>query len=91
MTAILKNMLKSKEFINSVIKNDNITCHLFKVLMMKYGYNKKLMSIVKLLISEINMKKTQNSLHIMIMNYINKYGMFYLYYYCYYTINLIIF
>lgn len=82
LTAILKNILKSKEFTCSVIKNENVTCHVLKILMTKCGYNKKLMSIVKLLIAEMNVKNTQNNLYMIIMNYINKYGMFNFYSYC---------
>lgn len=76
MTTILKNMLKSREFTYFVIKNENVTCHLLKILMIKFGYNKKLMSIVKLLIADINMETIPNNLYMTIMNYINKYGMF---------------
>lgn len=74
MTAMLKNMLRSKEFVRIVVANENMTCHLLKVLMMKSGYNKILMSIVKLMIVQMNKKKTQNNLQMTVMNYINRYG-----------------
>lgn len=74
MIAMFKNMLKSKGFVRSAIANENITCHLLKVLMMKCGYNKILMSIVKLILVQLNLKKKQNNLRTIIMNYKNKYG-----------------
>ncbi|KAL4148797.1 hypothetical protein QTP88_002952 [Uroleucon formosanum] len=73
MIAMFKNMLKSKGFVRSAIANENITCHLLKVLMMKCGYNKILMSIVKLILVQLNLKKKQNNLRTIIMNYKNKY------------------
>lgn len=76
MIAMLKNMLKSKEFIRSVMMNENVTCHLLKVLMMKCGYNKILLAIVKL-IDSMNVKSDHNYLHMTIMNYINKHGWFF--------------
>lgn len=77
MIGMLKNMINSKEFKCSVIANENATCHLMKVLMMKCGYNKLLMSIVMLIVTEMNEKKIQNNLHMITMNYINKYGKFF--------------
>lgn len=74
MVAMLKKMIRSKEFLNTVVTKENITCHLLKVLMMKCGYNKILMSIFKLMIAQMNEKKTQNNLYMTIMSYINKYG-----------------
>jgi len=74
MIAMFKNMLKSKGFVRSVVANENITCHLLKVLMMKCGYNKILMSIVKLMLVQLNLKKKQNNLRTIILNYRNKYG-----------------
>lgn len=71
MVKLLKDMTRSKEFICSIVENENVSCHLLKVLMMKYGYNKILMYIVKLIIAQINVK---NNLHMTIMNYLNKYG-----------------
>lgn len=73
MIAMFKNMLKSKGFVRSVVANENITCHLLKVLMMKCGYNKILMSIVKLMMVQLNLKKKQNNLRTIILNYKNKY------------------
>jgi len=74
MIAMLKNMLKSKGFVRSVVANENITCHLLKVLMMKCGYNKILMSIIKLMLVQLNLKKKQNNLRTIVLNYRNKYG-----------------
>uniref|UniRef100_A0A2H8TLT6 Integrator complex subunit 1 n=1 Tax=Melanaphis sacchari TaxID=742174 RepID=A0A2H8TLT6_9HEMI len=73
MIAMFKHMLKSKGFIRSVVANENITCHLFKVLMTKCGYNKILMSIIKLMLGQLNTKKKQNNLSMIILNYKNKY------------------
>ncbi|KAL5232641.1 hypothetical protein ACI65C_000051 [Semiaphis heraclei] len=73
MIAMLKNMLKSKGFVRSVVANENITCHLLKVLMMKCGYNKILMSIIKLMLVQLNLKKKQNNLRTIVLNYKNKY------------------
>lgn len=84
MIGLLKNMIKSKEFKCSVIANENATCQLLKVLMMKCGYNKLLMSIVTLIVTEMNEKKQQNNLHMIIMNYINKYGK------CFFIISILI-
>jgi len=81
MIAMLKNMSKSKGFVRSTIANENITCHLLKVLMMKCGYNKILMSIVKLMLVQLNLKKKQNNLHTIIMNYKNKYGSLFKFFY----------
>lgn len=75
MIAMLKNMLRSKDFIRSVVTNENVTCHLLKVLIMKCGYNKILLAIVKL-IDSMNVKSNHNNLHMTITNYINKYGLF---------------
>jgi hypothetical protein len=74
---MLKNMAK-KEFMFSIIENKNVTCHLLKVLMMKCGYNKILMAIVKLILDQMDVKKTQNNLHMIIISYINKYSKFYI-------------
>lgn len=43
--------------------------------MMKYGYNKILMTMVKLMAIETN-EKEQKNLHMTITAYINKYGWF---------------
>jgi len=75
MIAMLKNMLKSKGFVRSVIANENITCHLLKVLMMKCGYNKILMCIIKLMLVQLNLKKKHNNLRTIVLNYKNKYGL----------------
>lgn len=75
MTAMLKNMSRNKEFVRFVVANENVTCHLLKVLMMKCGYNKILLSIVKLMMVQMNTKKNLNNLQMTIMNYINKYGL----------------
>lgn len=74
MVTLLKNMLKSKEFLDSVVTNENVTCHIIKVLMMKCGYNKILISIFKLMINQMKQKKIQNNLYMTVMSYINKYG-----------------
>lgn len=74
MVAMLKKMLSSKEFVYSVVTNENITCHLLKVLMMKCGYSKILLSIFKLMMAQMNEKKIQNNLYMTILSYINKYG-----------------
>lgn len=74
MVTMLKKMLRSKEFLHSVVTNENITSHLLKVLMMKCGYNKILMSIFKLMMVQMNEKKIQNNLYMTIMSYLNKYG-----------------
>lgn len=74
MIAMFKNMLKSKGFVRSAVANENITCHLLKVLMMKCGYNKILMSIVKLMLVQLNLKKKQNNLRTIVLNYKNKFG-----------------
>lgn len=71
MIKLLRDMSKSTEFICAIVANENVSCHLLKLLMMKYGYNKILMSIVKMMIAQINVK---NNLHMTIMNYLNKYG-----------------
>jgi len=68
-------MLRSKGFVRSVVAYENITCHLLKVLMTKCGYNKVLMSIVKLILVQLNTKKKQNNLRMITMNYKNKYGL----------------
>lgn len=81
MITLFKNMLKSKGFVRSMVASENITCHLLKVLMMKCGYNKILMSIVKLILVQLNLKKKQNNLRTIILNYKNKYGSLYLFYY----------
>lgn len=78
MIKLLRDMLRSEEFVCSIVANENVSCHLLKVLMMKYGYNKILISIVKLMIAQINVK---NNLHMTIMNYLNKYGLLYLSFY----------
>jgi len=75
MIALFKNMLRSKVYQRSVVANENITCHLLKVLMTKCGYNKILMSIVKLILVQLNVKKKQNNLRMIITNYKNKYGL----------------
>lgn len=72
---MFKNMLRSKGFVRSVVAKENITCHILKVLMMKCGYNKVLMSIVKLILVQLNAKKKQNNLLMIILNYKNKYGL----------------
>lgn len=74
MIAMLKKMLKSREFLYSVIGNENVTCQLLKVLMAKYGFNKILLSIVKLMAPLIDGTKNKNNLNIIITSYINKYG-----------------
>jgi len=68
-------MYKRKEFICSVVANQNVTGHFLKLLMMKYGYNKILMSMVKLMAIETNAQEQKN-LHMTITAYINKYGWF---------------
>jgi hypothetical protein len=68
-------MLRSKVYLRSVVANENITCHLLKVLMTKCGYNKILMSIVKLILVQLNVKKKQNNLRMIVTNYKNKYGL----------------
>lgn len=82
MISMFKSMLRSKGFVRSVVANENITCHLLKVLMMKCGYNKILMSITKLMLVQLNLKKTQNNLRMIILNYKNKYGLLYLFWLC---------
>lgn len=72
---MLKSMAK-KDFMYSVIENKNVTCHLLKVLMMKCGYNKILMAIVKLIFDQMDVEKTQNNLHMIITSYKNKYSKF---------------
>jgi len=68
-------MYKSDAFISFVVDNENVTGHFLKLLIMKYGYNKMLMSMVKFMASQINEKKQKN-LHMTITTYINKYGKF---------------
>lgn len=75
MISMFKNMLKSKGFVRTAVANENITCHLLKVLMTKCGYNKVLMSIVKLILLQLNTKKKQNNLLMILLNYKNKYGL----------------
>lgn len=74
MIAMLKKMLRSQEFIYSVIENENVTCQLLKVLMAKYGFNKILLSIVKLMAPLIDGTKNKNNLNMTITSYINKFG-----------------
>lgn len=74
MIAMLKKMTKNKEFLGLVISNENITSHLLKVFMMKCGFSKILLSIIKLMIAQMDMEKTQNILYSTIMKYLNKYG-----------------
>lgn len=71
---MLKKMFKSKEFVSLVVANENITCHLLKVLMMKCGCNKILMTIVKLIVVQMDANNKQNILYTTVVNYINKYG-----------------
>lgn len=68
-------MYRRKEFICSVVANENVTDHFLKLLMMKYGSNKIIMAMVKLMATQTNVKKQKN-LYMTITNYINKYGWF---------------
>ncbi|XP_050534872.1 integrator complex subunit 1-like isoform X2 [Daktulosphaira vitifoliae] len=73
IVVMLKKMLKNKEFVNVTVVNENISYHLLKVLMTKWGYNKILMAIVKLMISNIDNQKHTSMLHTLLTSYINKY------------------
>lgn len=76
MITMLKKMLRSDEFLYSVIENENVTCQLLKVLMAKCGFNKILLSIVKLITPLIDGTKNKNNLNMTITSYNNKYGMY---------------
>lgn len=73
MIGMLKRMMKSEEFLHSVVVNENVTCHLLKVLMTKCGHNKILLSIIKIIFPRVDMKNN-HILYTIIMNYNNKYG-----------------
>ncbi|VVC44914.1 Hypothetical protein CINCED_3A009720 [Cinara cedri] len=70
MLKFLKDISKSKEFLCCIVAKENVSCHLLKVLMMKFGYNELLMCIVKLMFTQVNGKK---NLYMTITNYLNKY------------------
>lgn len=74
MIAMLNKILKNQEFLCSVIAHENKTCQLLKVLMTKCGYNKILLSIIKLIAPRVDAKKNKNNLQMTIMSYKNKYG-----------------
>lgn len=74
MLAMLNKIIKSQEFLCSIIAYENKTCQLLKVLMTKCGYNKILLSIIKLIAPQIDTMKNKNNLQMTIMNYKNKYG-----------------
>ncbi|XP_050427828.1 integrator complex subunit 1 isoform X2 [Adelges cooleyi] len=72
MQSLLRKMLKNKEFVGVIITNKNLSS-LLRVLMAKYGHNKILLCIVKLMVVQIDKNKQPNTLYTSIMDYINKY------------------